>query len=228
MNGLFDGGRRVLAGPGSARRRGAAPASWPWRLWLRAWIPGAHASRGPRGHLWLYLLAWLMPALALARPAFQIEAVTPRVQDDQWQMDVRFTPALSPRALEALDNGVPLTLEIHYQVRRVDDWVWDASLVDRRLRYEIRYQPLAERYLVGPVPGAGQRYVTRDAALAALGDLRDLPLLGQGELVTGAKHEIDLKISLDIEELPLPLRPLAYLLPSWKLSSGWTTWPLQP
>jgi hypothetical protein len=173
-------------------------------------------------------VALLMPALALARPAFQIEAVTPRVHDDQWLMDIRFTPALSPRALEALDNGVPLTLEVHYQVRRVDAWVWDASLVDRRLRYEIRYQPLADRYLVGPVPGTGQRYVTRDAALAALGDLRDLPLLGGGELVTGARYEIDLKISLDIEELPLPLRPLAYLLPSWKLSSGWTTWPLQP
>ena len=38
----------------------------------------------------------------------------------------------------------------------------------------------------------------------------------------------NLKIALDIEELPLPLRPTAYLLPSWKLSSGWTTWPLRP
>jgi hypothetical protein len=163
-----------------------------------------------------------------ARPAFPIEEVTVRAQDDLWLMDVRFAPELSPRALEALDNGVPLTIEVYYQVRQVDDWIWDASLVDRRLRYEIRYQPLAERFLVGPVPGAGQRYVTRDAALAALGDLRNLPLLSQTELVAEARYEIDLKISLDIEELPLPLRPLAYLLPSWKLSSGWTTWPLKP
>ncbi len=176
----------------------------------------------------LLLLLLLVPTLAAARPAFPIEKVTIRAQDDQWLMDVRFAPELSPRALEALDNGVPLTIEVYYQVRRVDDWIWDASLVDRRLRYEIRYQPLAERFSVGPVPGAGQRYVTRDAALAALGDLRNLPLLGQGELAAGARYEIDLKISLDIEELPLPLRPLAYLLPSWKLSSGWTTWPLQP
>lgn len=177
---------------------------------------------------WLGLLLFLLPGLVAARPAFPIEEVTVRAQDDQWLMDVRFAPELSPRALEALDNGVPLTIEVYYQVRRVDDWIWDASLVDRRLRYEIRYQPLAERFLVGPVPGAGQRYVTRDAALAALGDLRNLPLLSQTELVAEARYEIDLKISLDIEELPLPLRPLAYLLPSWKLSSGWTTWPLKP
>ena len=177
---------------------------------------------------WLGLLLFLLPGLVAARPAFPIEEVTVRAQDDQWLMDVRFAPELSPRALEALDNGVPLTIEVYYQVRRVDDWIWDASLVDRRLRYEIRYQPLAERFLVGPVPGAGQRYVTRDAALAALGDLRNLPLLSQRELVAEARYEIDLKISLDIEELPLPLRPLAYLLPSWKLSSGWTTWPLKP
>ena len=177
---------------------------------------------------WLGLLLFLLPGLVAARPAFPIEEVTVRAQDDQWLMDVRFAPELSPRALEALDNGVPLTIEVYYQVRQVDDWIWDASLVDRRLRYEIRYQPLAERFLVGPVPGAGQRYVTRDAALAALGDLRNLPLLSQRELVAEARYEIDLKISLDIEELPLPLRPLAYLLPSWKLSSGWTTWPLLP
>ena len=177
---------------------------------------------------WLGLLLGLLPGLVAAPPAFPIEEVTVRAQDDLWLMDVRFAPELSPRALEALDNGVPLTIEVYYQVRQVDDWIWDASLVDRRLRYEIRYQPLAERFLVGPVPGAGQRYVTRDAALAALGDLRNLPLLSQTELVAEARYEIDLKISLDIEELPLPLRPLAYLLPSWKLSSGWTTWPLKP
>ena len=76
--------------------------------------------------------------------------------------------------------------------------------------------------------GAGHNYVTRDAAIAALGDLHDLPLLNRGELAAGKDYRVDLKIALDIEELPLPLRPTAYLLPSWKLSSGWTTWPLRP
>lgn len=177
--------------------------------------------------LWLFLLL-LLPSPGMARPAFKIEDVKVRMVGDELVMDVRFAANLSPVALEALDNGVPLTLEAHIQVRPADAWIWDSSLLDRRLRYSIRYQPLADRYLVGPVPGAGHTYVTRDAAIAALGDLHDLPLLNRGELTPGKDYQIDLMIALDIEELPLPLRPTAYLLPSWKLSSGWTTWPLQP
>jgi hypothetical protein len=177
--------------------------------------------------LWLALLL-LLPGLALARPAFQVEAVETRLHGEELVMDALMDPALSPVALEALDNGVPLTLEVHYQVREASAWVWEESLVDRRLRFEIRYQPLAGRYLVGPVPGGGRSYVTRDAAIAALGDLRDLPLLGRDELLAGKDYEIHLRVALDIEELPLPLKPMAYLLPSWKLSTGWTTWPLRP
>ncbi|MFZ1537556.1 MAG: DUF4390 domain-containing protein [Chromatiaceae bacterium] len=177
--------------------------------------------------LWLTLLL-LLPSPGFAKPAFQIEDVKVREVGEELVMDVRFAANLSPVALEALDNGVPLTLEAHIQVRATDAWIWDSSLLDRRLRYSIRYQPLAERYLVAPLPGAGQNYVTRDAAIAALGDLHDLPLLNRGELTAGKDYQIDLMIALDIEELPLPLRPTAYLLPSWKLSSGWTTWPLRP
>jgi hypothetical protein len=115
---------------------------------------------------WLTFL--LLPSLGFAKPAFQIEDVKIRTVGEELVMDARFVPDLSPVALEALDNGVPLTLEAHIQVRETDAWVWDSSLVDRRLRYEIRYQPLAERYQVSPMPGgAGHNYVTRDAAIAA-------------------------------------------------------------
>ncbi|MGD9299645.1 MAG: DUF4390 domain-containing protein, partial [Thiohalocapsa sp.] len=41
-------------------------------------------------------------------------------------------------------------------------------------------------------------------------------------------YEVQIRVSLDIEELPLPLRPMAYLYPSWKQSSKWTKWPLEP
>jgi hypothetical protein len=36
-----------------------------------------------------------------------------------------------------------------------------------------------------------------------------------------------LRARLDIEALPMLMRPLAYTLPSWRLSTGWTEWPIQ-
>jgi hypothetical protein len=173
----------------------------------------------------LLLVAWP----AWGKHEFRVEKADTRVADGTLIMDARIDYAFSDVALEALDNGVPLTLEVHVQVRRSDAWVWEESVIDQRLRYRIRYKPLSERFLVSRLPEAGGRsYVTRDAAVAALGEIEGLQLAKVSQLEPGEEYEIHLQASLDVEELPLPLKPIAYLLPSWKLSTGWTKWPLRP
>ncbi len=177
----------------------------------------------------LLALALSAPWPATATDDFRIEALETRREGDILLMDVRIDYAFSEVALEALDNGVPLTLEVHIQVRGTDDWVWDESLVDMRLRYVIRYKPLSERYLVSRFPeSGGHSYVTRDAAISALGDLQDIQFASTRQFESGENYEIHLQAYLDIEELPIPLKPVAYLLPSWKLSTGWTKWPITP
>jgi len=166
---------------------------------------------------------------AVAAPArdFKVEQVTTRLDDGIYVMDANIRYRFSDRALDALDNGVPLTVEVHIQVRGTDDWLWDRSLVDRRLRYRIRYKPLSERYLVSQLPGEkGRTYVSRDAAVAALGEIDGLALLGLARLDPQKDYEVQINASLDLEELPLPLRPVAYLRSAWKQSTGWTKWPL--
>jgi hypothetical protein len=175
------------------------------------------------------LLLWMLTAAPQASAEFSVKEVRAREEGDMLVMDARIDYGFSEEALEALDNGVPLTVDVHIQLRGVEDWVWDESLVDQRLRYVIRYKPLSERYLVSRLPadGGGISYVTRDAAIAALGEIEGLQLVSRDRLrKEGGPFEIQVKASLDIDELPLPLKPMAYLLPSWKLSSGWTKWPL--
>ncbi|MEA3274584.1 MAG: DUF4390 domain-containing protein [Pseudomonadota bacterium] len=177
----------------------------------------------------LLLILVLAPGGAAAADEFRVDKVETRLEGDVLVMDARIDYAFSDVALEALDNGVPLTLEVHIQLRNTDAWVWEDNLVDQRLRYVIRYKPLSERYLVSLLPGDGGRsYVTRDAAIGALGEIENLQLVAKDRLEDGETYEIHLLVSLDIEELPLPLKPIAYLRPSWKLSSGWTKWPLEP
>jgi len=179
------------------------------------------------------MLRGLVLALALAVAAnagaeFSVAEVQTRDNGGMLSMDAQIDYGFSEDALEALDNGVPLILEVHVQLRDADAWIWDESLVDQRLRYAIRYKPLSERYLVSQLPGdGGTSYVTRDAAIAALGEIEDLQLVSADRLDPDHEYEIQIKAALDIEELPLPLKPIAYLLPSWKLSSGWTKWRLE-
>jgi hypothetical protein len=176
------------------------------------------------------LLLWMLTGTTQVAAAFNVKEVRVRDEGDMLVIDAEIGYGFSEKALQALENGVPLTVEVHIRLRSKDDWVWDESLVDQRLRYRIRYKPLSERYLVSQLPDeGGTSYVTRDAAIAALGEIEGLPLVLRSRLRREDEPlEIQVKASLDIEELPLPLRPMAYLFPSWKLSSGWTKWPLEP
>jgi hypothetical protein len=185
------------------------------------------SGRRTRLALVLTLITTLLPLRAVAE--FEVAEVETRLVNGTYVLDAQIDYDFSERALEALDNGVPLTVEVHIQVRPEDDWIWDNSLIDQRLRYRIRYKPLSDRYLVSQLPGeSGRTYVTRDAAVSALGEIKNLQLLDQTRLNPDESYEVQMRASLDIEELPLPLRPMAYLYPSWKQSSAWTKWPLKP
>jgi hypothetical protein len=164
-----------------------------------------------------------------AQDGLHVERVETRLVDGTFLMDAMVDIRFSTEALEALENGVPLTILVHVQVRRVGAWLWEDSRLDLQLRYAIRYKPLSERYEVYRLPGSeGRSFVSRDAAIRALGELDGLSLIDADKLDPDTDYEVQIRASLDIEALPLPLRPLAYLKPSWKLSSGWSKWPLTP
>lgn len=165
-----------------------------------------------------------------ANPPFQVEQVQVGTSNGALTLDASVRFDFSPEALEALSNGVPLTILTQIQVRRRGAWIWEDNAFDLQVRHAIRYKPLSERFEVYRLPrsGGARDFVTRDAALRALGTIRRLPLFDLGRLRDDTEYVLRLKVALDIESLPLPLRPMAYLRPGWKLSSGWTTWPFTP
>ena len=61
-----------------------------------------------------------------------------------------------------------------------------------------------------------------------LGELREVPLVDVAVLDKDASYRYRMKVELDIESLPLPMRPMAWFSPVWNLSSGWKEWPLSP
>jgi len=175
------------------------------------------------------LLFMLSVTPALGDGGFIIAGVDRILREEQYLIEAHVDYRFSETALEALDHGVPLTINLHYRLRRDDAWIWEDAVVDRRQLYLIRYLPLTKLYQVMRLPdGEKQSFVTRDAAIGALGESGRLPLAPKTALEPDEQYNLQIKVSLDIESLPLPLRPVAYLRPSWKLSSGWTEWPFVP
>lgn len=191
--------------------------------------PRAYPRRTLTPRLMMLLLSWTLLASALAGDDFTFRESRIRLDNGLYVLDATMESAFSDEALEALNHGVPLTIVVHLQIRRANAWLWEDSLLDRQIRYAIRYRPLSERYEVYRLPGtSGRGFETREAALRALGEFHNLPLIAQDKLDAAERYELQAKVFLDIEELPLPLRPLAYLKPSWQLSGGWNKWPLNP
>lgn len=172
----------------------------------------------------LRLLLCLIGSLGLAQPAladdFIIERVELTKRDGQILLDADIRYPLNDTALEALENGVPLTFVTHIEVRERGAWIWEQDLVEIRLRSLVRYHPLSGLYELRNIGSeSSQNFATRDAVLTALGEIRSLPLVTVERMQVGTRYNVLLSTFLDIEALPLPLRPMAHVTPSWHLES---------
>ncbi|MEW8505521.1 MAG: DUF4390 domain-containing protein [Candidatus Thiodiazotropha sp.] len=178
------------------------------------------------GSTWLLSVLLLYPMQAAA---FDIKDVQIVQADSEFLLNARIEYQLSEQAHEALSNGVPLTLKVQLFVEKVWRGFWEPSPFAATLSFQIRYHALTELYrVVDRQTGDEQSFVTQEAALHALGEISDLSLVKLTRLTPGEAYQLRLRADLDIESLPLPLQPLAYLGRGWKLTTGWSQWPLQP
>jgi len=175
------------------------------------------------------LMLLLLAPFSVVGEEFKIKNFSSRQVDGQYLMDAEIDYRFSDKAIEALLNGVPLTLEVHVQLRDSKAWIWQKDLIDLRLRYRLRYLALASVYQVVDLQSdTHQNFHTQRSALEALGELRGVPLVYQDRLKQGRSYRLSLRSRLDIEALPLPLRPIAYVTSAWKLSSDWSEWVIRP
>ncbi len=133
---------------------------------------------------------------------------------------------LTKPVLDALHNGVPLTIELRIELLQNRDWPWwDERLAVIRQRHRLRYFALAQHYVLSNLNmGTESSYQSLDDALEALGRIDDLPLLDANLLPSGGRFTARMRVALDIESLPPPLRLLAYLSSRWRLTSEWYRW----
>lgn len=182
---------------------------------------------------WRRWLAGLLLGLAAGAPAhaagFSVADASTRLSEGVYLLDADIDYRFSEQAIQALQNGVPLTLRVDIQVERSRWWWVDATVANLEQRYRIKYHAFSDKYLVHNFnSGAFYAYRTLGGAVGALGRIRDLPLLDQKLVEEDEAYQVAIRVYLDIEALPSPLRPIAYITPAWHLTSEWTTWSLQP
>jgi hypothetical protein len=185
---------------------------------------------GARATWWTLgtLLLALLHGAAAAAAEFQVQAAETRLINGVYRLDAQLSLEFSDEVLEALDNGVPIDLVLEIEILRQRSWVWDEDLASLEQRHQLRHHALSQQYVVKNLnTGVQQAYPNLAEAKAALGQIRDFPMLDQRLLKPGEHYRARLRVRLDIESLPAPLRPLAYLFRGWRLTSDWYEWTLQ-
>ena len=174
------------------------------------------------------LMAWVMLACtanAQDDPSVRIVGAETRLEVYSLNADLEY--ALGSEPLEALANGVPIVFELQIEVREPRRLLPDATLASLRQRYRFKFLSLTQRYLVTNLnTNERNSFRSREEALEFLGHIRDLPILDRALLDPREAYLVRMRVILDIESLPAPLRLLAYLSSQWRISSEWAEWSL--
>jgi hypothetical protein len=179
-----------------------------------------------RYRLLLVALTVMLPGWLWAEPIV-VQQVETELHAEQYLLDATINFEFNETVLEALEHGVPLTIVLQVQVVRRDAWFWEPDVVNLRLYRVLRYHALTRLYEVQDLQyDRTQSFAVRDIAFAELGEIQALPVAKKSQLTDKEDYMIELHVSLDIESLPLTLRPLAYLTSDWNLSSDWHIHPL--
>ena len=179
-------------------------------------------------------VAVLVPATGHGDPAtpaggeFVVQHAALRPAGGAYVVDARIDFAFSEDNLEAMRNGVALTVIVDIEVRRERGQWWDETLATRQLRDRIETNVLTGRYRLRNLDdGSARNYRSLEEMLETLGHLQSVPIVARERLSDDSPYTARIRARLDIEALPSPLRPIAYLSPEGRLNSGWFEWRIE-
>jgi len=158
---------------------------------------------------------------------FEIRSASVDLRSGVYYLDAWVEYRLSSETRGALEAGVALTLQTEVEFLRNRRFWLDDDEASLRQSYELRYHALSERYLVvNSNSGEQNSYATLFSALNFLGRITELPLIDAALLDSDAAYDIRIRAVLSTDDIPGPLRLLAFWRRDWSLKSEWYRWSL--
>jgi len=158
---------------------------------------------------------------------FDVRSASLTLVDGVYQLDARLQLVLSAEALQALNSGITLSIELELEVIRVRRFIPDDSEATLVVSYELEYRPLSQRYIVKNLNSGDQdSFATLYSALNNLGRVQSLPVIDDAILDPDAAYRIRMRALLSTKQYSAPLRFLFFWRDEWDLKSDWFEWRL--
>ncbi|MFV1997056.1 MAG: DUF4390 domain-containing protein [Acidiferrobacterales bacterium] len=182
-------------------------------------------------YLLVSLLAWTtMLASTVALADFRVKEIRAVLEQGNITLSGTLDLVLSSKVEEAVAKGIPLDMEFEFRLKRERKLLWAERLKQWKLKRQIYYHALSGQYFVHDPADKGKKldnFTSLQRALLHMGTLNEFSIDVASVTQVDASYVLDVRVSLDIESLPAPLRPVAYTSLDWRLNSGWTTWTVE-
>jgi hypothetical protein len=198
--------------PKTEREKQTIPAQTTRAGWWRA--PGAF--------LFFVLVGLLLSPLARAAGVEALRQELTAAEAGGYALSADFRIDFNARLEEAVKHGVPLVFELEFRLER-PRWYWsDEVIVRKRQTWRLSYHALTRQYRlsVGPLH---QSFATLEEAVQVLSRVRRWLVL-ESRLKPGSSYVANLRLRLNISQLPKPFQVSAFTNQDWELDSGWREW----
>jgi len=191
-------------------------------------LRGGAWSALPAVLLSLVLLVLAAPAHAAdEQPGFVIRTAYTELLNGVYYLDADVGLNLSDDAVNALENGLPITVKLQIEIIKHRTWWLNSTSASLEQSYQISYHALTRRFIITNLnSGDQQSYSTYREAVTSMGQVSDLPIIDAKLLDPGAHYNIRMRAVLDVKSFPGPLQLIASLFKGWNLSSDWYQWVL--
>ena len=187
--------------------------------------------RTPRILAALLGLALALPAGAAfaadEEPGFVIRTAYTELVNGVYYLDADVGLNLSDDAVNALENGLPITVKLQIEIIKHRSWWFNSTVYKLEQSYQISYHALSRRFIVTNLnSGDQQSYSTYREAVTSMGQVSDLPVIDAKLLTPETQYNIRVRAVLDVTTMPGPLQLFASIFKGWNLSSDWYQWAL--
>ena len=159
---------------------------------------------------------------------FDIRSAATMLNEGVHELEARLQLILSDEALDALNSGVPLMIELDIEVIRVRGLWIDSLDANLTFTYELEFRPLSQRYIVRNLNSGDQdSFSTLYSALNNLGRIQGLPIIDDAVLESDSRYRLRLRARLSTRQYPAALRLLFFWRSQWQLESDWYEWTLE-
>lgn len=170
--------------------------------------------------VWLLLAAFVAPVQADERIGVIAAALEPAQGAGGVVLNATFEFEMPQTLEEAVQKGIAIYFNIEFELFR-KRWYWlDRKVNSSTLTYRLSYSPLTRQYRLAR-GGLSQPFDSLDEALGLLKSVRQWKVIEPGELSRGDAYDAQVRMRLDVTQLPKPFQVNAITSREWNLASDW-------